>query len=90
MSREMFTSAMKYDECISLPTITTLGFTINSYPDYSAHINNIISMFASSITLINSTYSILHFYIFSVFGLQTMLIKQSAVHIYLKLMFHIK
>ena len=33
-----------------------------------------------------STY-ILHF---SVFGLQTVLIKQSAVHIYFKLMFHIK
>ena len=27
---------------------------------------------------------------FSVFGLRTVLIKQSAVHIYFKLMFHIK
>ena len=50
--------------------------------------NNIYIYIYIIYTVFDTTYIyILHF---SVFGLQTVLIKQSAVHIYIKLMFHIK
>ena len=50
------------------------------------------SIFLKSICYFyTNTYNCVHYILhFSVFGLRTVLIKQSAVHIYLKLMFYVK